>query len=280
MNEASDSKFVARKWNIINDQSNASYDVGNEIIYNTKVFKSNFCDYNDAYILVRPNITIIRHQVTKVEFKNCAPFTKCITKIDGTTIDDAEDLDLVMQMQNLIEYCSNYSKATGILWFYSKDQATNFNADIANDNSFKSFKYKAKLLRNTVANVANRILRNETIAVPLRHLGNFWRSLEMPLINCKVELKPKWTKYYVLSAADADNNDANFNNIIFTIKDTQLFVSVVTLSAKDNQKFLAKDLKDQFIRMNIKQKARIKVGRMNIDVSSNQILLELTDYLF
>ena len=53
MNEASDSKFVTRKWNIVNDQSNANYDVGNEIIYNTEVLKSNLCDYNDAYILVR-----------------------------------------------------------------------------------------------------------------------------------------------------------------------------------------------------------------------------------
>ena len=59
LNEASDSKFVTRKWNIVNDQSNANYDVGNEIIYNTEVLKSNFCNYNDAYILVRGNITII-----------------------------------------------------------------------------------------------------------------------------------------------------------------------------------------------------------------------------
>ena len=77
----------------------------------------------------------------------------------------------------------------------------------------------------------------------------------MSLINYKVELKLKRTKYCVLSAAGADND--NSNNIIFTIKDTKLYAPVVTLSATDNQKlsnFLAKDLKDQFTGMNIKQK--------------------------
>ena len=102
LNEPNDSKFVTGKWNIVNDQSNANYDVGNEMIYNTEVLKSNLCDYNDAYILVRGNITIIGHQVTQEAFKNCAPFTKCIIKNDGTTIDDAEGLDLVMPMYNLI----------------------------------------------------------------------------------------------------------------------------------------------------------------------------------
>ena len=77
----------------------------------------------------------------------------------------------------------------------------------------------------------------------------------MPLIHCKVELKLKCTKYCVLSAAGNDNANANLNNIVFTIEDTKLFVSVKTLSASDNQKLsklLSKgDLKDQFIGMNI-----------------------------
>ena len=73
------------------------------MIYNTEVLKSNLYDYHDSYILVSGNITFIGHVVTRVAFKNCAPFTKCIT-IDGTTVDDAEDLDLVMPMYNLLEY--------------------------------------------------------------------------------------------------------------------------------------------------------------------------------
>ena len=86
LKKQNDSKFVTRKWNVVKDQSKANYDVGNETIYNTEVLKSNLCDYNDAYILVSGDITIIGHQVTQVSFKNCALFIKCITKIDGTTI--------------------------------------------------------------------------------------------------------------------------------------------------------------------------------------------------
>ena len=141
-------------------------------------------------------------------------------------------------MYNLIEYSSNYSETTGSLWFYSKDEGTDFNSNIANDTNFKSFKYKTKLLGNTETDGDNGILEHATIAVSLKYLSNFWRSLEMPLINCKVELKLKWTKYCVLSAAGNDNIiDNNFDsNIMFTIKDTKLYVPVVTLSTKDNQK--------------------------------------------
>ena len=82
-----------------------------------------------------------------------------------------------MSMYNLIEYSSSYSETTGSLWFYSKDEATNFNNNIANTNSFKFFKFKAKVSENTVAqlapNEANGILRNATIAVPLTYLNDF-----------------------------------------------------------------------------------------------------------
>ena len=94
---------MKREWNIVNDQSNANYNLWDKFIYSTEVLKSNLCDYNDAYILVRSDVTIVGHQVTHVAFKNCTPFTKCITKIDGATIDDAEYLDLVMPMYSPIE---------------------------------------------------------------------------------------------------------------------------------------------------------------------------------
>ena len=115
-----------------------------------------------------------------------------------------------------------------------KNEATNFNAVIANANHLKSFIYKAKLLENSEADGANRILKRAIIAVPFKCKGNFWRSLEMP--RCKVELKLKLKKDCFFSAAGADNDNVNTNNIIFTIKDTKLYVPVVTLSAKTNQK--------------------------------------------
>ena len=147
-------------------------------------------------------------------------------------------------MYNLMKYDSNYSETTESLWFYCKDEVTNSDADIANTNHFKSFKCKVKLLRNTVAqpapNQANGILKNAIFAAPLKYLSNSWRSLGIALINCKVELKFKLTMYCVLSAAGNENNineDSNVNNIIiFTIRETKLYVPVETLSARDNQK--------------------------------------------
>ena len=124
LNEANDSKFVTRKWNIVNNLK--TKDAANEITYDTEILKSNLCDYNDGYILVTGDITIIGHQESQLAFKNSTPFTKCITKIDGTTTDDAENLDLVMPIYNLIEYSTNYSETTGSLWFYSNNEATNF----------------------------------------------------------------------------------------------------------------------------------------------------------
>ena len=190
MSERNDPKFVTRKRNIVDDNSKSNYDATNEITYNTEVLKSNLCDYNNASILVRGDITVVTATATQVAFKNCAPLFKCLTKIDETTAYDADDLDLVMPMYNLIEYSSNYSEATGSLWFYSKDEASNFNNNIANTDNFKSFKYKAKFLGNTEAqadNGADGIRKYATIAVLLEYLRNFWRSLEMPSINCKIE---------------------------------------------------------------------------------------------
>ena len=105
LNKASNYKFVTRNQNIVNDQSNANYDVENEIIYNTEVLKFNLCDYNDAYILVRSDtVNTEDNNPTPVAFKNCAPFTMFITKTDGRTIHDSEDLNLVMLIYNLIKY--------------------------------------------------------------------------------------------------------------------------------------------------------------------------------
>ena len=121
---------------------------------------------------------------TKVAFKNCAPFRKCRTEINETFIDEAEHINIAMPMYNLIEYSDNYSDTSGSLWQFKRDEIIN-NADVTNDNNAPSFKYKASIIGNT----GNDGTKNGVkIAVPLNYLSNFWRSLEMPLINCKVEL--------------------------------------------------------------------------------------------
>ena len=231
---------MTRKWNIIDHQSNASYDAGNEIIHNTEVLKSNLCNYNNACILVRGDITVLQDNGNQVAFKYCGSFVTCITRIDGTTIDDAQDSVLVMPMYNFL--CS--------LQFYFKDEANIFSNGIRNNLSFKSFKYKAKLLGSTDAqptpNNQNGIPKNATNAMLLKYLNNFWRSLEIPLINYKVELSTKWIKQCVFSILGNKNADPNSNNIIFTSK-MQNYMFLLSLYQQklinNYQKFLAEDLK-------------------------------------
>ena len=91
-----------------------------------------------------------------------------------------------MPMYNLIEYSDNYSDTSGSLWNFKRDEIIN-NADVTNDDNAPSFKYKANLIGNTVADGANRKKEGVKIAVPLKYVSNFWRSLEMLLINCKIE---------------------------------------------------------------------------------------------
>ena len=192
-------------------------------------------------------MTIIGYNlVTGVAFKNFAPFIKHITKIDETTIDDAEDLDLVVSMYNLLEYSSNYSDTTDSLWFYSKDEAASFNVNIVSNNSFKSFKYKTRLIRNAVADGAHGILRNATIAVSLKYLSNFLRSLEMLLTNCKVELKLTWMNHCVLSANGNDNTDGDPNNISFTLIDIKIICTYCHYINKRQPKLLREGFERSF----------------------------------
>ena len=123
-----------------------------------------------------------------------------------------------MLIYNFLEYSLNYSDRTGSFQLYFKDRVTNFNTDNANTDDFNSFKNKTKSERITDANEANGILRSTVIVVPLKYLGNFWISIKITLINSKVALKHKWTNYCALSTAAVDNDDANPNIIIFTIK--------------------------------------------------------------
>ena len=128
-----------------------------------------------------------------------------------------------MSMYNLIEYSDNYSDTSGSLWQFKRDEIEG-DVDLTINNA-SSFKYKANLIGNTENNGTKNGVK---IAVPLKYLSNFWRSLEIPLINCKIELSLKWYEDCILSTAE--------NNAIFTITDTKLYVPIVTLSSEDNVK--------------------------------------------
>ena len=153
------SKFATRKWYVINDQNNTDYGEGNEdsttVKFETKVIKSNLCDYSDAYILVTGNITATGGDAnTRVAFKNCAPFTKFITHINNEHVDSAENLDIIMPMYNLIEYSDNYSDTSGSLWQFTRDESllTNGgNHDNVSVNNSTSSKYKSSLIVESTA---------------------------------------------------------------------------------------------------------------------------------
>ena len=155
-----------------------------------------------------------------------------------------------MPVYSLIEYSDNYSDTSGSLWQFKReeqpigDKGTFINITAEN---FSSFKYKSNLIGDTAADGANRKKEGVKIVVPLKYLSNFWRSLEMPLIDCKVELSLEWYENCILSIAGIA--------AIFTITDTKIYVPVVNLKPEDNirlSKLLSEGLKDQSIGMNIK----------------------------
>ena len=208
------SKFVTREYVRVNSLSN-TYNENKSIRFKTPMLRSNFCDYSDAYILVKGTITVtapgansgannIRDKKnTPLILKNNAPFVSCITRINGKLIEDADDLDIVMSMYNLLEYSKNYRKTIGSLYNYYRDELSDDTDDNNSDNmkvvNSNTFNYKNKITGNTynvdagaqVYDVNKNGTQEVELAIPLKYLGNFWRTLNIPLISCEVSLKLK-----------------------------------------------------------------------------------------
>ena len=208
------------------------------------------------------------HITLKLAFKNNAPFTSCISKINNILIDNAEDLDIVTPMYNLIEYSKNYRKKTGSLWNYYRDGPEsgtegNINYSV---KDLKSFNYKTSITGKLEGNNVEK--DDFEIVVPLKYLSNFWRTADIPLINCEACLTLTWSENCALTSkatreADPDANPAadeinNPTNATFKIKDTKLYVPVLTLSAENDNK-LFEDLKKQLNGINIDQKCLIRL---------------------
>ena len=141
-----------------------------------------------------------------------------------------------MPMYNLTEYSNNYSKTSESLMQYCKDEPSN------NITDSESFKFTSKFLHNT----NNAGIIDAKIAVLLLYFSNFWRPLEMPLINCEIKLILTWSANCVISEGNGVTTFAKTDT-----KDTKLYVSVVTLSIQDNTKLL-QQLKSGFKRTGIK----------------------------
>ena len=218
------SKFVTGEYVRVNSLLD-TYNENKSIRFKTPMLRSNLCDYSDAYILVKGKIMVtaprannglnnIRDNKNRsLILKNNAPFVSCITRINGELIEDADDLDIVMPMYNLLEYSKNYRKTTGSLYNYYRDELTNDDNDnFANINVVNSeaFKYKNKVTGNTYNVDAGAqgfdVNKNGTqkieLAIPLKYLGNFWRALNIPLTNCEVFLELKWNKNCVITSLE------------------------------------------------------------------------------
>ena len=187
--------------------------------------RSSLCDYSDWYILAKGTKTVANTTVASVAannaskkmiFENYASFTKWISKINNTQIDDTLDIDVVMPMFNLIEYSNNYSKPTGILWQYCRDELALDDGDAITD-----FKHLMLLLIRLKSNkkitckTSNNGTKIVEIMIPLKNLSNFWRTLEISLIYYEIILDLNWSKKCVIMTSNADQET------IFLITETK-----------------------------------------------------------
>ena len=289
------SKFVTREYVEVNSLSN-TYNENKSIRFKRPMLRSNLCDYSDAYILVKGTITVTAPGVNNnadnirdkrnrpLISKNNAPFVSCITRINDELIEDADDLDIVMSMYNLLEYSKNYRKTIGSLYNYYRDELS----DDADDNNFdninvvnsNTFKYKNKITGNTYnvnAGVQGYdVNKNGTqeveLAIPLKNLGNFWRALNIPLINCEVSLELKWDKNCVITSLEqrdigGGNRDNAPTGATLAINNCKLYVPEVTFSKDDDFKLLT-NLKSGFKREIIWNKYR---SQMTTEAISNNL---------
>ena len=170
------------------------------------MLRSDLCDYSDAYVWVKGKITVTNPNDNasfnkELTLKNNAPFISCISKINGELVENAEGLDIMIPMYNLLQHSKNYEKTSGSLFNYYRDEpseitvAGNNAINISTRNS-KSFDYKTEITGSLDAGEDEK--EDVTIAIPLKYLGNFWRSLDIPLINCEIALVLSWYKECVL----------------------------------------------------------------------------------
>ena len=267
------------------------------------MLRSNLCDYSDAYILVKGTITVTAPGVNNnadnirdkrnrpLILKNNAPFVSCITRINGKLIEDADDLDIVMSMYNLLDYSKNYRKTIGSLYNYYRHELS----DDADDNNFdnikvvnsNTFNYKNKIIGNTYNLNAGAdgygVNKNGTqeveLTIPLKYLGNFWRALNIPLISCEISLELKWNKNCIITSLEqrdigGGNRDNAPTSATLAINNCKLYVPAVTLSKDDNFKLLT-NLKSGFKREIIWNKYRSQITTEAINYNLN-ILIDPT----
>ena len=173
-------KFVTKKWIEFYDQSRENYDINKDIRIKTSMLRSDLSNFSDAHIVVNGNINVREPDDAKknkvVEFKDNAPFINCISKINGVKMDNAEDLDVLMPLYNLLEYSKNYEKTTGSLWNYYRGEPNN---PLSSDS--ESFKYKNNIKGNTY-NINEKITDDMVIKLIILNM------MQIKLVKMKLKL--------------------------------------------------------------------------------------------
>ena len=169
-------RFITKKLIEIYDHSGGSYNTNKQIRSKTSMLQPDLCNYSDACIVVKGTITVTSPDNVayekKLAFKNNAPFISCISKTNNTLIDNAEDLDIIIPLYNLIEYSKNYSKTAGNLWNYYRDEpnsGTEGNVNYSTKDS-KCFDYKTNI---TGKSENNNRRKDVEIVVPLKYFSSF-----------------------------------------------------------------------------------------------------------
>ena len=202
------SRFITKKWIEVPDQSGTAknrYKPSKKIKFKHELEDLIFVITVIHILLLKDTLLFLRENNDaydkKLAFKNNAPFISCISKIN-TLIDNAEDIGIVMSMYSLIEYSKNYRKKTGSLWDYYRDEP---NSGLGGDDNNINYSIKDSKYLDYRASITgkledeNRTKENVETVVPLKYLSNFWRTLDMPLINCEVSLILTWSENLVCS---------------------------------------------------------------------------------
>ena len=217
---------------------------------------SDLFNYSDTYNVAKGRMPVtgtnnVNKRNKKLAFKNNSPFRSCITKINNTLIENAEDPEIVIPMYNLSEYNKTYSMTSGSLWNYYRDEvnddayehndAGNYNLNKNKTAASKFLDYKTKIIKSTQNN-NNRL---DAEVGPFKCLSNFWRSLGFPLINCEIELDLTWSKNCLKSeisrpvpAADIPSANPSVsaaeatltNGATFQTNNAEVYVPVTTLT--------------------------------------------------
>ena len=158
--------------------------------------------------------------------KNCTRFTDCITEIKNTKVDNTKDIEVVMPLYNLIEYGNNYSKISGTLWYYWRDELAidDANCEIVDFDVANAITDSSKRKPNITGSTGNNGRKKVDTIAPVKYLSNFWGTFKMSLINCENNSILTWSAKSIMLSTNVESQSG-----FFAITETIIYVLVAIL---------------------------------------------------